>query len=528
MDKTAIIYARVSTARQAADGLPVASQIEQCRAKATALGARVLQVFRDDGKTGRTIKRKGLMDAFDFCEARSVDYFICWSTSRFARNRIDAAMNKRLLDKMGVRLAYASQDFGEGDDGWLSEAITEVIDEQYSRQIAKDTRRSMAKNAADGFWNGGHAPFGYRVAAAGKRKRLEPDPAEVPTVTLIFQWCMEGHGGKEIAVRLNERSLSKRGQRWSKASVASVLNCRAAIGQLTFHGKVSQAHEPIISEEDFMKAQELIQNRAPRMVGGRPRSQAIFSGLFRCECGDAMTTECATGRGGARYHYYNCRAFLKGIGCRSHRLPVAELDRWLLDGILEKVFTPDNLRDILIDLKQSVSAWVREHDALLQAMYIEAEDINKRMRRLYESVEAGAGLELAEIAPRLRELRLRKEDLTREIEAAEAEVAPTVTLTEKEAEQAVEMFRDIVTSCDDPSRVRSFLSKIVRQIALEGGEVRIEYFPDRIVAAAAGGSQGVNLGIDGSQSVVRWLPELSTMRTIRLPLTQWFRLRLAA
>lgn len=521
MDKTAIIYARVSTARQAKDGLPVESQIEQCRAKAATLGAKVLHVFRDDGKSGRSIKRTGITAAFDFCETRPVDYFICWSTSRFARNRLDAAINKRLLDKMGVRLAYASQDFGDGDDGWLSEAITEVIDEQYSRQIAKDTRRSMAKNAADGFWNGGHAPFGFQVVAAGKRKRLDPDPIEVPTVRTIFRWCIEGGGSKDIAVRLNQTGISKRGQRWSKASVASVLKCRAAIGQLTFrNGKteiVTKAHEPIIGEEDFMKVQSIIKERAPRNVGGRPRSDAVFSGMLRCECGDAMTTETATGRSGQRYHYYNCRAFLKGIGCRSHRLPVEDLDKWLLSGILDKIFTPDNLRDILLDLKQSVSDWVADHDAQLQLMYNEMADIDRRLRRLYESVEAGAGLELADIAPRLRDLRARKDALSEEINAAECEVAPEVLLTDKEITDAQEIFRDLVMEAE-PAKARAFLSKIVRQAVLVGGEVSIEYFPDRIMNAVNG----------GSQCDIRWLPDLSTLRTARFTLPPHLASRLAA
>lgn len=183
----AVIYARVSTARQADDGLPVASQIERCRDKAAALGAEVVKVFRDDGISGRTTQRPAFQEALDFCDRGGVDYFVCWSTSRFARNRLDAALNKRLLVKMGVKLAYASQDFGESDDAWLTEAITEIIDEQYSRTIAKDTRRSMAKNAQDGFFNGGRVPFGFRPAPVGRRKRLEIDAGESATVSAVFR-----------------------------------------------------------------------------------------------------------------------------------------------------------------------------------------------------------------------------------------------------------------------------------------------------------------------------------------------------
>ena len=52
--KTAIIYARVSTARQADEGISIDSQIERSMKKAADLGANVLNVFRDEGKSGKS------------------------------------------------------------------------------------------------------------------------------------------------------------------------------------------------------------------------------------------------------------------------------------------------------------------------------------------------------------------------------------------------------------------------------------------------------------------------------------------
>ena len=43
---TAVIYARVSTARQAEEELPLESQIQQCKAKAAELGARIDRILR--------------------------------------------------------------------------------------------------------------------------------------------------------------------------------------------------------------------------------------------------------------------------------------------------------------------------------------------------------------------------------------------------------------------------------------------------------------------------------------------------
>lgn len=509
-EKTAIIYARVSTARQADDGLPVESQIEQCRVKAEALGARVLKVFRDDGISGRTSRRPAFQEAIDYCERQGVALFVCWSTSRFARNRLDAALHKRLLEKIGTRLVYASQDFGEGDDGWLAEAIIEVMDEQYSRNIAKDTRRSMAKNAVDGFWNGGHLPYGFQAIPAGKRRRLAVQEGESTIVRLIFQWYLEGAGCKDIALRLNGAGMSRRGIPWNKARVRAVIASPAVVGRTEWTDRgqaiATQSHPPIIELEDYHMAQQTMKDRIPANVGGRPRSEAVFSGILRCgACGQAMMTETATGRGGNRYHYYNCRSHLKGMGCASRRVPVDAVDNALLRAILDQVFTPQNLRAFVADLKTQTSQFERDRQAKIDAAAAELADVDRRLRRQYESIEAGTGLNLADVATRIRELKARKEALTRAAEEAAAELPPPVSITEQDAVHAADLLRGMVESCEDAPTLRKFMETVVKQATLLGDQITLDYLPDSIVMA-----------VSGSQCAVRWLPDSSKMRTVRI------------
>lgn len=521
--KTAIIYARVSTARQAEDGLPVESQIGQCQSKAAALEAVVLEVFRDDGISGRTSKRPGFQAALDYCEDRPVDFFICWSSSRFARNHIDAALNRKIIEKTGAKLVFVSQDFGESDESWMIESIVAIMDEQYSRSIAKDTRRSMAKNAEDGFWNGGYAPFGYASVAIGKRKKLAPVESEAIIVKTIFRWCIDGLGQKEIAIRLNEMGASKRGRKWDKASVASVLSSRAAIGMIVFKDRgreiVSPAHDPILSEEVFMLAHEKMTERKPINSGGRPRSEAVFSGILRCgKCGAAMYTETATGRGGVRYHYYNCRTFLKGMGCQSRRLPADALDQFILEQISDRIFTAENLEGIVWNLKVETSSWSREKQAKIDAMADELGTVDKKLQRLYETIEAGAGLNLNDIAPRLRELRAKQESIRLEIERLDADNGPKTDVSYDDLTTAARIFRDVLVTAESPAKVRSFLGRILEQVTIRDDELIIEYLPERIV----------NARLSGSQCEVRWLPDRSTLRTIRLALWLPDRLRKAA
>lgn len=121
--KRAVIYARVSTERQADEGLSVESQIEACRRKANELDAAVVAVYRDDGISGTTDARPGFRAAINDSALGGVDFLLCWSSSRFARDQHDAIRYKRDLAARGTKLVYASQALDlDTDGGWRPEA----------------------------------------------------------------------------------------------------------------------------------------------------------------------------------------------------------------------------------------------------------------------------------------------------------------------------------------------------------------------------------------------------------------------
>lgn len=327
---------------------------------------------------------------------------------------------------------------------------------------------------------------------------------------MIFSWYLGGMGMKQISEALNGSGISRRGKRWDKNAVSSVLKNPVAVGRLEWKvrgEKVGRkAHDHIVTEEDFETAQRLMGERAPVNVGGRPRSEGVLSGILRCgSCGEAMMTECATGRAGKRYHYYNCRSFLKGMGCVSKRVPVAEMDGFVLDAILSRVFTPENLRGLVVEMRQQSSAFERDRQARIDALGKESADVERRLGRLFESIEGGAGLELADVAPRIRALRERQKNLLAEVERAMAERGPIEGATDEDMWRAAALFRDMVRDCDEPAKIRQFLGMIVKQASIEGDTVTIEYWPERIAST-----------VGDSQCSIRWLPDPSTLRTSRL------------
>lgn len=373
--KRAIIYARVSSKRQADDGLPIESQLDRCRAKAEALGAEVLKEFVDGGISGTTDKRPAFQEAINFCSLMNVDYFITWSSSRFARNLLDAGRYKLVLQTYRTRLTYASSDVDvTTDDGWLMDNFFALFDEHVSRRVSSDTRRSMLKAAGDGYFMGGRVPFGYAAIADGKRRRLVPHPVEAETVKRVFDMSLQGHGVKIIAMTMNDAGMLLRGRRWAKNTVNFMLSSEIYCGVSIFN-RVSKrvpnppdlwirvnSHTPIIDVETFKRVQDAMQERRPERVGGIPRSLAVFAGLLRCgECDGALTLTNGTARNGTRHHYYGCCTHMRGkASCNFKNIRVDQFDPWLVSELLDKVLTPEAVQTVVREATALGGQWARD------------------------------------------------------------------------------------------------------------------------------------------------------------------------
>ena len=88
--------------------------------------------------------------------------------------------------------------------------------------------------------------------------------------------------------------------------------------------------------------------------------------------------------------------------------------------------------------------------------------VERRLRKLYETIEAGAGLNLADIAPRLRELRAQQDKLRVEIERIDADPGPQTRLEDGDVATAARIFRDILVTAESPAKVREFLRHVLQ------------------------------------------------------------------
>ena len=445
----AIIYARVSTEKQAERELSLEAQEEICKKKAEELGYEVVKVFKE-AESGRSAeKREEFLKAIDFAIQNKIDAFIVYDTSRFARNRQDAIVYKTLLRKNGVKLIYASQSIPEEDDltSLFVEGILEIVDEYYSRKLSKDVLKSMIENAKRGFWNGGIPPFGYRKKVVqefkgGRRKvKLEVNPEEASIVREIYElYLFCGAGAYQIANMLNEKGKLNRGKKWNKQSILRILENPIYIGKYVFGNvEVEDFCEPIIPREWYERVQREKIERRVSPEKGHYSSNQLLTGLIRCgKCGKTMHSEPAKSQ---RYRYYVCSTYKKGMGCESVRVRADIVERAVLETIKNHLDT-----EVLLKLRAELLKLLeKEREPLiekLKLLKLEKSEIEKSIENLYRVLERtdedNIDLILRRIKEREKQLRRTEEEISLLEQTTKLNLEEFLSYSIKELEEDLE------------------------------------------------------------------------------------------
>jgi len=275
-----------------------------------------------------------LQPLLDRIEATGPDFLVVVaSASDLGDNLEDVVRSLTTLDRLEVQVACMDEEYPNP----LQNAIHLFGFQGVSADRSSRVRESMSVGALLGRAQG-RPPFGYRIGANG---RLEVHRSEAQTVRMIFRmYTRYGLGLRQMVRDLNQRGLTTRsGDGWSVASVRGMLRNPAYIGTYTRFGmRRPNAHEAIVSAEDFRKAQEVARARRPF---GRVNSSTPFlmSGLVRCAYCDGGMMGVTRRRSWKRrdgtaasgtYRYYQCQSRNNQSRCGYHTWRESELDEAVL------------------------------------------------------------------------------------------------------------------------------------------------------------------------------------------------------
>ena len=395
-----------------------------------------------------------------------------------------------MLRKRGVKVVSITEHADDSPTGKLMEAIIESMDEFYSENLAQEVIRGMRESASRGFWMSGRPPYGYRKVAVQdgpkKRPRLELDPPVGAVVRRMFQMARQGKSVLEITKTLNQEGVaSPSGKRWSKTVVHATLTNEAYTGTLVWGAnakdkgpavRVENAFPAIVSYEEFRRVAWVMRSKAPSLVHPRRASSPyLLSGLVKCRrCGTALTGQEAKS---GRFAYYVCNSLMKrGSGtCDAPRLNAKRFERLIVDQIRENILTESNIRDLVRLVDEEMDGVAHEQRQRLETIESELADARRRLDRLYNLVET-TDLDMADVAPRIREHRERQERLEAAADEARAllserrEVLDDVDTITAYAQEMKEFLKT-----SELTESRSFIRSFVREIAVDTGKAVIQY-----------------------------------------------------
>ena len=494
----AAVYARVSSDSQDVD-LSISAQLRAVRDYASKHGYEIVREYVDEAESGRSASRPAFREMIALAKTKNPPFtaILVWKLNRFSRSRVDSVTYKTLLKSKGIRVISINEHLDESPSGQLLEGIIESVDEFYSANLGQDIKRGLRENASRGFYTSGRPPYGFRKVpvrdGAKTRYRLEPEPEDsisIKVVRRVFEMALKGNGCKEIARTLNQEGLyTSTGRRWGKTTVHKVLNNEAYCGNLVFGGRPSHpaihsgeppvrvegAWQPVIDKDTFWQVQERMAKNAPRAV--HPRivpSFYLLSGILFCSCGSAMVGRSAKSH---RYYYYTCNRSCKQgrEACNSRILPKDKIERLVVDQIKRKVLDRQCLEELVRLVNEELDAGHVLIKDRLSVIDIEMYDLENRLSRLYDALETGK-LTLDDLAPRIKELRMRQDELSKTRVVAEAEM--TLQGYQHIDIDAVHAYVTDLQSLLDESGVaqrKAFLRSFVKKIVVEKEEVKLYY-----------------------------------------------------
>jgi site-specific DNA recombinase len=226
----AIGYVRVSTDRQAEQGVSLEAQEAKIRAMATVQSAELLDVIVDGGESAKSLNRPGLQRLLDLINAGKVDTVIVAKLDRLTRSVKDLCGLLELFERRKVALVSVAESLDTGSAaGRLVITIIGAVSQWEREAIGERTRDALRHKRGKGE-RVGNIEYSYRLSA--DRIHVEPDPAEQAALAAIRKLRLGGHSLRAVAGVLNDSGhRTRRGTQWRLESVVRAINQEATKGQ---------------------------------------------------------------------------------------------------------------------------------------------------------------------------------------------------------------------------------------------------------------------------------------------------------
>ncbi|MCK4718947.1 MAG: recombinase family protein [Thermoplasmata archaeon] len=219
--RIAAIYCRVSTKEQVL-GYSLNEQYKACKGHLGQLNIKRHRIYRDEGKSGKNLKRDALQQMLDdIIEGRITD-IIVWKLDRLSRSMVDTLNLIQDLKEIGVSVISVTQQIDTSNtQGMLFVSMLAGFSQMEVENISQRVQMGLKARKREGKWSG-TPPYGYKYNP--ETAHLEPHPAEIPVLKEIYSMYLEDGTLHSIARQLNLKEIPTRnGNPWNYTTIGRIL-----------------------------------------------------------------------------------------------------------------------------------------------------------------------------------------------------------------------------------------------------------------------------------------------------------------
>ncbi len=338
--------------------------------------------YEDAGKSGKSIEGRAEFNRMleDIKSGKDgVSFVLVFKLSRFGRNAADVLSTLQVMQDFGVNLVCVEDgiDFSK-DAGKLMISVLSAVAEIERENIRVQTMEGRIQKAREGKWNGGFAPYGYKL----ENGQLIINEEEAIRV-IFYQYVHTTTGANGLAKYLANHGIYKIQRQNGKNPLFDAALIRKIIKNPVYCGKIAYGrrrtekmhgtrneyklveqddyllvdglHEAIVPEELWHEARVKAMAQAKkyeRIDRGNETKIHLLSGIVKCPiCGAGMYGNKSIKHkpDGSKYkdfYYYGCkhRTMTRGHKC-DYKKQIHEelLDDAVAEVITRLVSTPNSL-----------------------------------------------------------------------------------------------------------------------------------------------------------------------------------------
>ena len=399
-------------------------------------GFNVVGEYVDDGWSGTNFNRPGFQQMIKDIDPKKINCVVTKDLSRLGRDHVMMGYYiETFFPENNIRYIAINDkvDSDQGDNDITP--FMNVFNEFHAKQTRKKVRSVFEAKFKEGECHYAFPPMGYNKDP-NRKNHLVPDPETDWIIKKMFELAEEGMGPWAIRgwlfdhkiitpgyraylrwgsyAKTYENAPEERRYEWGLANVKKILKDPIYIGTLVHYRKrtisfknhkakkqppskqmVSEdAHEGLVTEEQFNHVQELIEVRRRKTKAGSPH---MFAGIAVCaDCGGYMRFGANRTSPSHEYRYLCCgrKSEIGTRSCTAHHTQYDQFCQVILEKIQElyrlvKIDKESIVSKLSVKVNEQAIMQKANNEEERKKLQTRKDELGKIIAKLYEDLVSG-------------------------------------------------------------------------------------------------------------------------------------------